>query len=429
MKMEKQPVSAAKACFSLARAVFLFCFVTVGILAVFLIILAYRVTKAQYEETLVWENTAYSAPLAEIEPVLVSNIVDTGIVSAASAWERLDAYVEALPEGIPDRAEAEEILADAVAWQAAYGLDSDSIDRLRLYLNLEDAMAEAYETLDTGALEELTMELSELEGKEETSSGQYYLGRVRQVYDDFVSAEILMEDVVGSTGSFEGGVWTLPSSATAEDLNQIASDLTALDKFPSICSTDDLSWQLTEVLRYNENTADYVSYHRFLNIMKETSRSDYIPVSSIQTYGDALAFGCNVSLQEREGFTVSPQSPVESFSYRGNAVEEGSYVRMGASLTARIEERYDPVLDNSPEEEEDTQILENQEPLQGNQNPSGGNTLQQTPSEGDTSQENQNPSGGNTSQGNQNPSQDNPSGEFNLDNTESEDENNGGISE
>ena len=162
--------AALKACFSLVRAVFLFCIVTVAVLSVFLIWMAYRVTITQYEETLIWENTAYTVPLADIEPVLVSNVVDTAVVTAAASWERLDAYVDSLSGRIPDRAEAEQILSEAVMWQAAYGLNSLSIDRLRLYLDLEDAVTEAYETLNTENLDRLSVELSNLEREDLTTS-------------------------------------------------------------------------------------------------------------------------------------------------------------------------------------------------------------------------------------------------------------------
>lgn len=423
--------AALKACFPLVRAVFLFCIVVVAVLSVFLIWMAYRVTITQYEETLVWENTAYTVPLADIEPVLVSNVVDTDVVTAAASWERLDAYVDSLSGRIPDRAEAEQILSEAVMWQAAYGLNSLSIDRLRLYLDLEDAVTEAYETLDTENLERLSVELSNLEREDLTTSGQYYQEYIRQVYSDFQTAKTLMEETVGSVGTFEDGVWTLPYTYTSTELNEIASQLSTLEKFPLLCSVDDLSYQLTEILRYNENAREYLTYHAFLGKVEVSSRSDYVQVSSITTYEDAVSFGCIIRLDERDGFTVSPLSLVESLSYRGELLDGDEYVKRGTPLTAQIDEVYDPVLDNSST---DSQAADPGNQILDNQTPEVQNPVTETPNQGNASQETgnqgtQNPNQGTENQGSQNqepedpdPIEDPDDGEFDLDNIKNESE-------
>lgn len=413
--------AALKACFSLVRAVFLFCIIAVAVLSVFLIWMAYRVTVTQYEETLVWENTAYTVPLADIEPVLVSNVIDTDVVTAASSWERLDAYVENLSGQIPDRTEAEQILNEAKRWQEVYGLDSLSIDRLRLYLDLEDAITEAYETLNTENLERLSVELSDLEREDLTTSGQYYQDYIRQVYSDFQTAKTLMEETVDSVGTFENGVWTLPYTYAGTELNEIASQLSTLEKFPLLCSVDDLSYQLTEILRYNENAREYLTYHAFLGKVEASSRSDYVQASSITTYEDAVSFGCNIRLDERDGFTVSPLSPVESLSYRGELLDGNEYVKRGAPLTAQIDEIYDPVLDNS---NTDSEVSDPGNQILDNQTPEIQNPVTETPNQGT-----QNPGQGTENQGSQNqepedpdPIEDSDDGEFDLDNTENENE-------
>ena len=423
--------AALKACFSLVRAVFLFCVAAVAVLSVFLIWMAYRVTVTQYEETLVWENTAYTVPLADIEPVLVSNVIDTDVVTAASSWERLDAYVENLSGQIPDRTEAEQILSEAERWQEAYGLDSLSIDRLRLYLDLEDAITEAYETLNTENLERLSVKLSNLEREDLTTSGQYYQEYIRQVYSDFQTAKTLMGETVGSVGTFADGVWTLPYTYTSTELNEIASQLSTLEKFPLLCSVDDLSYQLTEILRYNENAREYLTYHAFLGKVEASSRSDYVQASSITTYEDAVSFGCIIRLDERNGFTVSPLSPVENLSYRGELLDGNEYVKRGAPLTAQIDEVYDPVLDNS---DTDSEISDPGNQTLDNQTPEIQNPVTETPNQGNLSQETgnqgaQNPGQGTENQGSQNqepedpdPIEDSDDGEFDLDNTENKSE-------
>lgn len=328
----------------IVRAIMVIGMIVIGTVAGYLVYTTATMTIDQYNETLTWENTAYETPLAEIEPALVSNVVDTDIVTAASAWEDLEKYVAGLTGEAPDREEAQAILDEAVKWQEKYNLKSDAITRLSLYLDIEDAIAEAYETLDTTELQSLTSTLYTMEMEETTAEGQYYMGRVREVASDFANAQYLVNDVIGSVGTVENGVWTIPYTYTREDLAGILEQINTMQKFPSLANTANTLSDVADVLNSNKNAREYMAYENFLSSVSSLDRSDFTSVSSIYTYGQALEWGLNVSVHYAQNFTISEDSKVTGIYYNGTKLAGNKYIRRNASgVTVEIEEIYEPI--------------------------------------------------------------------------------------
>lgn len=342
------------AVFSLIRGIMIIGMLVIGAASIYFINMAYKVTVNQYEESLVWKDTAYEKPLAEVEPVLVSNIVDTNIVAAASAWDMLNQYVESL-DGSPlqDKEKAETLLGDAAHWQEVYNLRSDAITRLSLYLELEDAISNAYATLDTGALKDLSEKLYSLELEGPTISGQRYMERLGEVSADFKEAGSLMVDTVLSAGTLKDGIWTVPYTYTKKDITKVLERLQAMEKFPDICNTADILSDIADVLNYNKNARDYFKYQEFKkSVLAKTARSGYKPVSSIYTYAQALDFGCDIIAEEQDGYTISPDSTLNGIYYKGERLSDSDYVKKGTPLTAVVNEIYEPIPIEIPPEEE-----------------------------------------------------------------------------
>lgn len=343
---------------ALVKGIMLLAMLAVVVMAVYFINMAAHVTINQYNESLVWEKINYEAPLAEIEPALVSNVIDTDIVDAATAWEALEEYLDSLDgKSIPDREHAVEILNEAVYWQKIYDLESDSITRLYLYLELEDAISDAYITLDTTDLQTLGTKLYNLEMEESTAAGQSYMERLREVSYDFEKAKTLMTNTVWSVGTVEDGIWTIPYTYTRTNLTEVLEQLQSMQKFPAICDTADVLSDISTVLNYNKNAREYFQYQEFKEAMSDVNRSQYTAVSNIYTYGQALSFGCDVQVEEQAGYTVSLNSLVEGIYYNGERLDNDQYVKKGTKLTAVISEIYEPIPESQlyevPLEEEE----------------------------------------------------------------------------
>ena len=307
---------------ALIRGVMILGMLVVGILTAYLIYVTANITVNQYNETLTWKNTAYEVPLAEIEPALVANRMDTDIVSAATAWEELETYLNSLDgQFIQDREIADKLLTDAVKWQEKYNLKSDSITRLSLYLKLEDAISEIYSTLDTNTLQELAKTLYELELEEKTEAGQRYMERIRSISSEFAEAQNIMTETVMSVGTVENGIWTIPYTYTRTDLTEALEQLQNLQKFPNLYNSADILSDIADVLNYNKNAREYFEYQTFAENIDGLNRSQYVAVSSIYTYEQALSFGCNIYPQYRDGYTISPNSPVIGIYHDGERLD------------------------------------------------------------------------------------------------------------
>lgn len=338
---------------ALARAVMVIGMFVIGALSVYLIYETTQVTVNQYNETLTWDGTAYNIPLADIEPALVANRLDKDIVTAAAAWDDLETYVKSLNgDGIPDREEAHAILDEAVKWQEIYDLESYDIDRLSLYLRLEEAIDKAYATLDITDLQQCAQELYDIELEEKTVSGQRYMERMQELSADFEDAGIMMANTVLSIGKVENGIWTIPYTYTRSDLTEALEQIEAMQRFQELESSANVLSDIADVLNYNKNARDYFEYQSFMESIENLRRSDYVPVSSIYTYGQALEFGCIVNPVYMNGYTISMNSPVTGIYYEGRKLAGNQYVRKGTELTATINEVYDMIVIEEPVVEE-----------------------------------------------------------------------------
>ena len=337
---------------ALVRGIMIIMMLFVGAISAYLIYTTFHETVNQYNETLVWKDTRYETPLAEINPALVSNTTDTDAVMAAAAWESLETYVASLDgEPIEDRETAKAILDEAVRWQEVYNLKSDAITRLSLYLELEEELPKAYETLDTSKLEELSQTLYTLEMEESTPAGQRYIERIKETALDFKNAKTLVTDAVGSIGTIKNGVWTIPYTYTRGELAEVLEKLETAEKFPALKDTINVLSDIADVLNYNKNAKDYFKYQDFSESIQNLTRSDYTPVSSIYTYEQAVSAGCGVDVPQIEGYFVDPKSPVIGVFHDGERLGDDEYIRKGAAITAEIDPLYIPMPEDMETEE------------------------------------------------------------------------------
>lgn len=334
---------------ALAKGITIIGMFIIAACSIYLIYTTANVTINQYNETLTWQNTAYEVPLAEIEPTLVSNVVDTDIITAASAWENLDNYLYSIKDGGFERDTAQAILDDAVQWQDIYGLKSDAITRMSLYLELEDAIPEAYDTMDLSRLKELSVSLYSLELEERTATGQAYMDRVARVASDFADAKRTVTETIGSIGTFEDGIWIVPYGYSRTDLTDVLEKLKSLEKFPALYDSENVLSDIADVLNTNKDAREYFEYQQFIENVGDLTRSDYVAVSSIYTYADAVAYGCQVDAPQWDGYFISGESPVTGLYYDGERLASDEYIRKGAQITAEIDPIYELIPEPEPE--------------------------------------------------------------------------------
>ncbi len=328
---------------ALVRGIMVLAMLVVGMVTVYFINKAANITINQYNESLIWESTAYEAPLAEIEPAFVSNVIDTDAVDAAAAWEELDRYMDSLDgQQIKDRDTAKKVLDNAVYWQDIYGYKSDEITRLSLYLDLEDAISYAYTTLDTSNLQTLSIKLYDLEMEEKTKTGQQYIKRIKEAGNDFKEVKIFLTETIYTIGPVEYGILTIPGSCTRRDLAEVLKKAQIMNKFPAFKTKTDVMSGIDEALARNKNAEDYFKYRQFKENAVETC-NQYTSVSVISTYGQALAFGCNIQAEDRPGYRISIESPVFGVYYEGERLDDNQYIRNGTPVTAEIDPVYEPV--------------------------------------------------------------------------------------
>lgn len=368
-----------QATLSLVRVIMIIGMVVVVAISAYLIHTAYQVTLNQYNESVTWESTNYGIPLAEIEPVLVSNVVDTDTVTAAESWNTLEDYVYSLDGQNIDRKKADKIMEQAVHWQKIYNLDSDAISRLSLYLQIEDAIPEAYSTLNTEKLAKLAASLRDMELEKKTKAGKQYMKRLGEVVKDFMTAKTTVMDTILSIGTLKKGIWTIPYTYERSDLADVLEQIQAMRKFPALGNTADVLSDIATALNYNKNAREYFAYQKFKDSMDTVTRSDYIAVSSIYTYEQALENGLKVKAKERDGFLIRNDSPVTGIYYGGEQLENNVYIRKGTSVIIWVDPIYEPeeqVFEESepdtgmPDGSDDSYLPETEEPgTQDNQTP------------------------------------------------------------
>ena len=330
---------------ALVRGVMVLSMLVIAGISLYIVYTTAQITVDQYNETLIWQDTTYGGSLAEVEPALVSNRIDTDVKAAVQAFEAIDSYFSELEEGGSlDIDHANKLLDDAAPYIERYGIEPDSVKRLSLYLEIEKAIPEAYESLETEHLEQITGRLRTMEDEDRTEFGQGYMERIRKASEDFLAARSFAEDPVSGIGTLEGGIWTIPQGTTKEQLMPVLEWVESLQSFSAIRETAAVVTGLDDVLKKNVEAAEYSGFQKFKQDVNGIVRSDYVPVSSIYTYKQALEFGCIVSVTEYEGYEISLDSLVTGIWHNGERLDGSQYIRKGTPIEIEIDPVYIPVV-------------------------------------------------------------------------------------
>lgn len=340
--------------------IFLFIIIMGGTLGI--IALVADVTLKQYEDTKEWQTTVLSEELKDTPPFLARNYVKAEDKKASEVWQQVSDILDSSGQenGIPTEKlkEYRKVLKKAVKLQKQYGITSGEVatnnDRMRLYLNLEKAFLTAYETPDTERLKELTDHLYTMNLTSLGPADSSYFERLRTVAEDYGNLSVFLSEFLPRLGVINEKTLTVNTDVTIDIAEEVRREIErcSLGKFPFISSLyqmlDGNDWDV--ILRRNEVTRAYHTWKEAERQLSSITKSQYWPVSSIQTYQQALDLGLNVIINEREGYTIDPESPVAQMTHNGVPVTEGQYVRYGTSVEVTLAENYIEI--SKPEEPE-----------------------------------------------------------------------------
>lgn len=327
-------------------------FVLVGLFSAGMIALIGSVTWDQYQDTRKWQNDGWDIPLADVPAGFAKNYTDPGDLDAIRCWKDVEtalAEIEAAGR-VPDgKQEAyRELLDRAYAMQEKFPLVDGSLvecdDRLALYLDLEDVLAAAYENPDESVLEKMAERLHGWEREHPYPVQDVYQERLSQAAEDYRNLETFLAEWFPRLGTVRDGVLVIDPDMDMEQTNEVlaAIDGMGLRKFPLVDGLyerlDGHDWAV--LLKHNEVVRSYAVWQRDKAVLENVGKDEYWHVAEITTYAKALEYGLAVSVTERPGYDVDPESPVLRITYGGERLWPDQYVKYGTPVLVGIDERY-----------------------------------------------------------------------------------------
>lgn len=318
------------------------------------------ITWEQYQDTKEWEDTSFGEELSKVPPFLARNYVKAEDKEAVLIWNETAQTLAQIDEdkGVRDgkRKTYEEILARSKAEQEAYGLTEGEVpllnERLSLYLELEDALDKAYDTPATDTLKELSTRLYNIHVQVQAPVHDVYFERLNTVANDYRALSDFLSETLPTLGSISEKVLIVNIGMDQDETKAVVKTLEEgnLRKFPFLEKLYRLltgnAWE--QILYRNQVSRAYQDWSAAKGELESLSQSQYYSVSVISTYQQALDAGLTVQVDERDGYTVDPNSPVEAITYEGKVLTLDQYIRYGTPVTVELTETYVPI----PEPEE-----------------------------------------------------------------------------
>lgn len=330
-----------------------------------LITLIASVTWEQYQDTKAWQNTKLTGELKDIPPFLARNYVKAEDKEAVQAWQQVADSLQEIEQeqGIdPEKRDLyDQRLQLAVEKQTAYEITTGEIAEnnanLQLYLDIETAMETAYESPQTKALQEVTTRLYGVYTEHPTTMHTVYFDQLRTIATDYANLSTFLTKTLPSLGVIDEQTLTVSTKVSEKTTKQIKTSIEEqnLTKFAYVQKLYELltgsKWEA--ILKRNQVSREYQQWQAAKQELESLSKSQYYGASTIVTYQQALDAGLSVEIEEQEGYTIDPNSPVESILYQGEPVASNQYIRYGTPVVVQIMEQYIAIpKPETPKEEE-----------------------------------------------------------------------------
>lgn len=347
----------------MGKKIFLFFFILMTAATIGIIALIGSITWDQYQDTKEWQNTEYGGKLKDTPPFLAKNYVDVKDQKAVRVWKKVAKIIDRSENenGIPKEnwEPYKKTLKRSLKLQEAYGITSGEIDvqnkRLGLYLELEEAFASAYESPATETLKELSDRLYTVNLEYSMPADAVYFNRLRAVAGDYENLSVFLSDIFPLLGHVEDGVLIAGGDVDEDTTANVQAKITelGLTKFPFVESLYQAlganDWSV--VLMRNETGRQYHAWEKARSTLESIQKTDYWSPTEVTTYQQALDRGLTVIVNERDGYTVDPQSPVNAITKDGIPVVEGQYIKHGTPVEVTILENYIEI----PKEEDEAE--------------------------------------------------------------------------
>lgn len=327
------------------------------------------VTWNQYQDTKAWTNTKLMGELKDVPPFLARDYVKAEDKDAVEAWQAVEQSLKEIEtnQGIAKekRDTYEEILQKAINQQTAYEITTGEIvknsENLRLYLDMEATMETAYKTPQTKELQDVTNRLYASYMDTPTKTQEMYFEKLRGIAADYQHLSMFLSDTLPTLGVIEEGTLNVATTVGENVTKQVKTVIEeqTLTKFPYVQKLYDLltgsKW--TSILKRNQISREYQKWMAAKEELESLSKTSYYGVSTIVTYQQAMDAGLNVEIQEREGYTIDPNSLVSGIFYKGTLLQGNQYIRYGTPVTVQIKEQYIeiPKPEEEPKEDESEQ--------------------------------------------------------------------------
>lgn len=350
----------------MGKKIFLFFFVLMTGATIGIIALMGSITWDQYQDTKEWQNTEYGGKLKDTPPFLAKNYVDAKDQKAVKVWKKAAKIIDKAESvgGIPseDWEGSQKTLSRSLKLQEEYGITAGEIDvqnkRLELYLELEKALAVAYESPSAETLKSLSDRLYALNLEKGVQADAIYFERLRTVAEDYKNLSLFLSDIFPRLGTVEGG--TLVAGADTDEYvtAEVQAQITelGLTKFPFVDSLYQAlganDWAVA--LMRNETARQYHAWEAAKENLMSVQKSEYWSPAEVVTYQQALDRGLTVIVNEREGYTVDLQSPVSLIMKDGIPIAEGQYIRHGTPVEVTLLENYIEIPKEEEPQEETT---------------------------------------------------------------------------
>lgn len=333
----------------IGKGLFLIVFTSVIVLVVFY----GRKVLYQYQQTAVWKNTKLEGTLNNVPPELTKNYFTTDQVDDLEIWKKLEEELQMIQQQkmipLENVERLEEIYQQALMSKEKQhitdGEIAAQIKLLRIYLDITTFVPEAYKNPEPTRLSTLYHQMEYLTLEDDSEVNNAYLQQLTTIVKDYNSLKEFIDTTLPLLGEVSEHSVLVNRKLTTVDTNSILAQIKKMDliKFPNIKELNILlmSGDWINAITMNEVANQYDQWQMQKQMMRALTQKDYIDITAITTYKEALEAGIRVEVFERELYEIALDSPIKEIRYNGEKVIPGEYVLKGTPLTATISPRYE----------------------------------------------------------------------------------------
>lgn len=333
----------------MGKGLFLIVFTSVIILVVFY----GRKVFYQYQQTAVWKNTKLEGTLNNIPPELTKNYITADQVDNLEIWKKLAEELKIIQQQKMIPLESVEGLED-IYQQALISQEKQritdgeiaaQIELLRIYLDITIFVPDAYKNPEPSRLSTLYHQMEYLTLENDSEPNRAYLEQLTTIVKDYNSLKEFIDTTLPLLGEVSEYSVLANRKLTTIDTKGILEQIktTNLIKFPNIKELNILlmSGDWINAVTLNEVANQYDQWQMQKQMMRTLTQRDYIDITAITTYQEALDAGIHVEVYQRELYEIALDSPIKEIRYNGEKVIPGEYVLKGTPLIATISPIYE----------------------------------------------------------------------------------------